>query len=280
MSLFFYPDQCDYGGSPETSGFDFENLEISVKDEITLNAWLVRSKNDKPKATIIYFHGNAANMTNHWSFVDWIPENGFDLLCFDYRGYGKSTGKPSFEGVLEDCCKIIDFARTDPKVRNKKFIIFGQSLGGAFSILATAKKLDQDILGMVLDSTFNSFQEIASLKVPSFLKVLPKFLITKKYNPEEEIYKLKMPKLFIHSRKDPVVPYKLGEKLYKSAPEKRTFITVKPAEGLMGLTPMHMPLFSTQRDSNEYQEVISFLDGLIENRDHQDVKETPDDKKL
>jgi hypothetical protein len=179
---------------------------------------------------------------------------GFDLLCFDYRGYGKSTGKPNFRGVFDDCCAVIDFARKDLVIRNRSFIIFGQSLGGAFSISATAEKLDEDIFGMILDSTFNSFQEIMALKAPLLLKQVPKIFITDRFNPEKFINKLEIPKIFINSTNDSVVPYKLGYKLYKLAPELKEFIKLSNSP--------HLSLFSIQRDSSQWKSVISLLNNL------------------
>ncbi len=179
---------------------------------------------------------------------------GFDLLCFDYRGYGKSTGKPTFEGVFNDCCAVIDFVRKDSIVRNRSFIILAQSLGGAFSISAIAEKLSGDILGIVLDSTFNSFREIAALKAPSLLRHLVRILITDRFEPENFIHELKIPKIFINSIHDSVIPYELGYKLYELAPKPKKFITLS--------SPRHLSLFSIQRYSEQWESVISFLNNL------------------
>jgi uncharacterized protein len=253
-TLFFYPDSLNHRGHPKNQGYRFKTIKICSTDSVVLDGWFVFSKSETAKATIVYFHGNAANITNHWDFVDWVPEMGFDLLCFDYRGYGKSTGKPSFEGVFNDCCAVIDFVRKDSIVRNRSFIILGQSLGGAFSISATAEKLSEDISGMVLDSTFNSFREIAALKAPSLLGQVARILITDRFDPKNFIHKLKVPKIFINSTDDPVVPYELGYKLYELAPKPKKFITLS--------SPRHLSLFSIQRNSRQWESVISFLNDL------------------
>lgn len=256
-SLFFYPDNLNHGGHPNKKNFRFKSIKIPSTDQIELDGWFVLSQSEAPKATVVHFHGNACNITNHWGFVDWLPSLGFDVLTFDYRGYGKSPGKPTFDGVFNDCCAVIDFVRTYPIIRSHNLIILGQSLGAAFAICAVAKKMNRDILGFIADSTFYSFREIAALKAPliprQFARGISANLFTNQFEPADFIQKLKMPKLFIHSTHDPVIPYELGLELYHLAPEPKTFIKLT--------SPEHLALFSV-RHGDQWESVLHFLNAI------------------
>ncbi|BBD63598.1 hypothetical protein NIES2109_64730 (plasmid) [Nostoc sp. HK-01] len=257
-SLFFYPNSFNYGGHPNNANLSFKSIKIISENDIQLDGWFVFSQNQLSRGTIIHFHGNSCNITNHWAFIDWIPSLGFDLLTFDYRGYGKSDGTPSFKGVFNDCCAVIKFARQNSLVSNRSFIFLGQSLGGAFLIRAIAENLDKDILGIILDSSFASFSEMALSKfplVPQTLgrELLNKYGITNEFDPENFIDKLKINKIFIHSKKDIVVPYNLGERLYQLAPEPKQFLKLDSAN--------HLALF-LKRKGKAWESIIHFLNFL------------------
>jgi len=90
--LFYQPDRKIYD-TPDRHGLKYEEVSFQSKDGTGLSGWFVPAVG-KPKGTVIHFHGNAQNMTAHFGFVSWLPEQGFNLFVFDYRGYGKSAGKP------------------------------------------------------------------------------------------------------------------------------------------------------------------------------------------
>lgn len=135
-SLFFYPDSVDYGRSPAQQNLEFEVVTIESSDGV---GWFVPAVIDEEriqdaklaKGTVIHVHGNAANITNHWSLISWLPKAGYNVLTFDYRGYGRSDFvEPTIKGLFEDTIAVINFALNREDVRANNVFVLGQSLGG------------------------------------------------------------------------------------------------------------------------------------------------------
>jgi len=252
--LFFYPDNRNYGGDPSQEGLGYHNVNFKSRMGTNLHGWFVPSIL-QPKATIIHFHGNAANITNHWRLVNWIPKNHYNLFTFDYGGYGSSEGSPDFKSVHDDCLSAFFFIRSSKLENTGKLIVLGQSIGGAFCLSAVAADNREDIKGMLIDSSFDSFQKIADSKIsriPSFIRhSLVKSLISNEYSPIEGIHRLTMPKLFIHGTSDQVIPFERGQALFSASIEPKEFIPI------FGGT--HMSIFRNQL-SDHMSKVISFLD--------------------
>jgi hypothetical protein len=103
----YYPDHQIYQ-TPEQVGLKFEEINFTSRDGTPLTGWFVPAKG-KVIGTVIHFHGNAQNMTAHFSFVDWLPPEGFNVFMFDYRGYGRSGGSPQRQGIHEDCVAAIKY---------------------------------------------------------------------------------------------------------------------------------------------------------------------------
>src|SRR5690606_8930163 len=129
-----------------------EELTFASGDGTRLHAWLVRARG-KPKGTVIYFHGNAQNLTSHYSFVDWLPAEGYQVFAFDYRGYGKSQGSVSRQGLHEDSLAALDYVSKRADVDANRLLVFAQSLGGACATAALGEG-GPPVRGLALDSTF------------------------------------------------------------------------------------------------------------------------------
>lgn len=228
--LFFYPDSADYGGHPSVSNYRFDEVYVAINPETRLHGWFVPSQEQYCKATIIHFHGNAANITDHWVQVDWIPKKGYNLFTFDYRGFGKSSGSVSFSGINEDCQSVISYVRRHLD-NTGKIILLGQSIGGAFCLSAARQDKNADIKGIVIDSCFDSFRNISASKLSMFPEYISTFasniLVSDKYSPAKGIDSLKAPMLFIHSESDQVVPFQQGLNLFTLASEPKKFLHIK-----------------------------------------------------
>ena len=225
---------------------------------MTLNAWFIHAKNEKPLGTIIHFHGNAENISTHFYGSLFLAEKNFDVLIFDYRGYGLSTGKPSQQGLITDSIAIFQWLQKN--ARNQNFFIFAQSLGGAVAIpsyVLSPTKLNMKAI--VLDSTFSSYRGIARNKLSLSFLTWPLqgplgFLVSDDASAIHFIDKIHIPILFVHSKIDPVVPYQFGYELYKKAHQPKEFWEISTAG--------HTVAFA-QKDSQYrkklYQYFISFL---------------------
>jgi fermentation-respiration switch protein FrsA (DUF1100 family) len=204
-----------------TSEVPFEELFLKASDGAILNG--LHYKQSSPKGVLVYFHGNAQTL-EYWG--KWAEELSiryqYDVVIMDYRGYGKSTGKRSFEAMLSDGMLFYDYCKT--KFPEDKITIFGRSLGGTFAT-HIATKANAKLL--LLESTFTSVHEIASKR---FWFLPLKWLLQYPFQNDQNIQKISMPTYIIHGTKDMVVPYKHGKKLYKkSGSGTKKFYTIDGA---------------------------------------------------
>jgi len=137
-NMFYYPDREEYD-SPERVGLAYEHVFFNSADGTKLSGWFIPAKGvvspHDAKGTVIHMHGNAQNMTAHWSFAEFVPGRGYNLFTFDYRGYGDSDPvRPGPQGVFEDSVAALDYLRARTDIDTGKLFVFGQSLGGMLAI--------------------------------------------------------------------------------------------------------------------------------------------------
>lgn len=234
-SLFYHPTAIPYS-TPAQDGLPFEDITFASKDLTRLSGWFIPAQG-KALGTVIHFHGNAQNMTAHYSYVSWLPKNHFNLFVFDYRGYGASAGTPSREGLYQDSVAAIEYIKTRQDIDQSKIIIFGQSIGGANAITAIGKNEFTGIRGIATDSTFSSYKRVAA-EHAGLLKPLAYLLISNKLSPEQYIGNIApTPVLIIHGTSDPVASYKNAEKLYAAAKEPKQLWTVDQGGHTSALGP-------------------------------------------
>lgn len=239
QSAFFYPDSLDHGATPASLKLPYEDVQFSSLDGTKLHGWFVPAKSgiENSLGTVIIMHGNAANITEHWHIVEWLPESGYNAFIFDYRGYGQSEKvKPTFKGVYEDSVSAVNYIRSRSDIDPQKLLILGQSLGGTNAIAAigsnrSAGQPKNGICGMVIDSTFYSPSEIASDKFP-----FAGLLMNNDYSAERYVQALApIPLLFIHGSADVVISMKHSERLYELADQPKELIIAPDVEHIMAL---------------------------------------------
>jgi uncharacterized protein len=215
---FYYPAKVDYG-TPANFGLKYESVSFESRDGTKLSGWFVASVG-KPVGTVIHFHGNAQNMSAHFSYVAWLPAYGFNVFAFDYRGYGTSGGTPTRVGVHEDAIAALQHIKTRKGVDQDSLLVFGQSLGGAIAITAVGSTNIVGLRGVAVESTFDSYTAIAKEKAPS---ILARLFIADDLSPISVVTNLApIPALFIHGTADEVVPYSRGKSLFDRAREPKT----------------------------------------------------------
>jgi hypothetical protein len=214
-SLIYQPDKYLYA-NPSQFNINFDNFNFDSQDGTKLSAWKLKSKNTGPKKLIVYFHGNAQNLTAHFLNLAWITEYGYEVLIFDYRGYGLSEGKPNPKGVSEDGLAFLNYGYADYKKGGyEKLIIYSQSLGGAVALKSLENFEHRDEVSLlVLDSTFLSPREVAREKTNFVIS----WLISDDYTANPKLTHITMPVLSIHSKEDYVINYKLGVSLHQKIP--------------------------------------------------------------
>lgn len=227
---FFYPQKILYY-MPETCKYDPENILVETDKGKLLHGWYFKTKVKNPKGTILFLHGNANNISTESVGMVWVIDKGYNLLTFDYRGYGLSEGKPDIEGVLYDGLEFVDAIMKDNKVYKKNLILHGQSLGGAVAshIAAFSPHADKFKV-LILESTFKSWKsvsrEIASKNFFTWAWQYPiSWGITGKYSSLENVKNSQIKNtIIIHSKKDEMIGYDNAESLYSQAHEKKVII--------------------------------------------------------
>jgi len=223
---FYHPDAKVYR-TPAREGLRYEEVRFPSRDGTMLSGWFVPAS-APVLGTVIHFHGNARNMTSHYSFVSWLPRSGFNLFVFDYRGYGSSDGTPTRKGVYQDSVAAIEYVKARDDIDRAKIIVMGQSLGGANAIAAVGGNRFDGIVGVVIDSAFSSYEDVGKDHVGSLLKPLAGSLLGDSYSPIQVVDKISpVPLIIIHGTADRVVPYYHGRRLHEKAKDPKELWTVK-----------------------------------------------------
>ncbi len=223
--FFYYPDRVEYT-TPRNAGLAYEPVIFKSADGTQLSGWFVPARGVRhphdAMGTIIHMHGNARNMTAHWRYVEWVPDRGYNLFVFDYRGYGRSDGSPGPKGVFEDAIAALDYVRSRKDVDAQKLFVFGQSLGGMIA-LASSGASPKGIRAVVVEAPFYSYTLIANDHAPGaglFLKDT--------YSAAQYVAKIApIPLLLIHGTDDTVVPYAHSERLIAKAGKPKRLETIE-----------------------------------------------------
>lgn len=234
-SLFYHPDARLYT-TPKNDGYTFEEVTFNSADGTRLSGWFIPART-KALGTVIHFHGNAQNMSAHYSFVNWLPANGFNLFTFDYRGYGKSEGTPSRQGIYEDSIAAMEYLKTRTDIDQTRLIVFGQSIGGANALAVVGSRKFDGIVGICTDSAFSSYKRVAC-EHAGLLRPLAWGLIGNRLSPQEYISSIApTPLLLIHGTQDRVVNYRHAEILYKKAKQPKELWTIEGGTHTSALGP-------------------------------------------
>lgn len=237
-SFIYFPTKYPDGdwNPPTTPEHDgqivptIEDCTIAAADGVKLHGWFCTpQRSDHGRLVpvnagmvLLWLHGNAGNLSYRCDMIRVLMELPAQVFILDYRGYGKSEGVPSEEGLYLDARGAWDFLTSDRRIPSNRIILFGKSLGGAPAIdLATKVRP----AGLIVQSSFTSAADMAAVVMP----FIPRFLIRTKLDSISKIKGVSCPKLFIHSRTDEVVPYALGRRLYEAAPVPKRFLDVPRA---------------------------------------------------
>ncbi|MFC3150089.1 alpha/beta hydrolase [Litoribrevibacter euphylliae] len=211
-TLYFHPS-TQYFNDPKDYGISYEAVTLETPDGVQLENWLFHAEGEL-KGRIVFFHGNAENISTHFGSVHWLPKAGYEVFLVDYRGFGKSSGVPVLPDVLSDMQVSYEWMQRRASVDNKPIYVLGQSIGAALSVMAIANMESQPDC-VVLDAGFGSFQDMARISFQRswlfWLFAYPaSWLLPSDLEPEDYADKLKMPVLQFHSPNDQVIPYDQG----------------------------------------------------------------------
>ncbi|AKJ28465.1 alpha/beta hydrolase [Caldimonas brevitalea] len=227
---FFYPDQRIYS-TPEALGVRAEEVRFAGPEGAQLHGWWLPAEG-RARGSVLHAHGNAANVSNHLPLVAWLPSAGYNVLSFDYRGYGQSTGQPSLRGVVADTVAALDYLRQRADVDHTRLAVLGQSLGGATAVRAVAQS-PGGVRLLIIESAFSSYRGVAREAAGSagplgwLAPVLVLGLPGAEHDPVTAIARLPVPLLLLHARLDPVVSFRHGEVLYAAAPQPKQWLVLE-----------------------------------------------------
>lgn len=255
--VFLQPDRRLHA-KPEQVGAKWEEARFASADGTPLTGLWLSARPGPGKGVLVQFHGNGENMTSHFLYVWWLTLEGWDVLAFDYRGYGASGGKKSLAGSVEDGVAALRYARE--KAAGRPLAVVGQSLGGALALASLEKDGGEGVKALVLDSTFASYRAIAREKLGLLWLTWPlrhplSLLVGDSLAAERFARRRKpVPLLFFHGEGDPVVPLHHGRRLFDAAAGPKEFVAV-PGSG-------HTEALGARRA--EFKDrLVAFLDGAL-----------------
>ena len=207
-----------------------EDCHFRTSDGVRLHGWYctpLRCEGGpgvpvNAEMVVLWLHGNAGNISYRYDMIRAMMDLPVEVFIIDYRGYGKSEGRPNEEGLYLDARAAWDYLIDERGVAAKRIVIFGKSLGGVPAIDLAGRVVPA---GLIVQSTFTSAGDV----VAHLLPFLPRVFLRTKMDSISKIDRIHCPKLFIHSRADEVIPYELGRRLYEAAPEPKEFYEVRGA---------------------------------------------------
>jgi fermentation-respiration switch protein FrsA (DUF1100 family) len=205
--------------TPREHGLDYEALTLASDDGEKLDAWFVPGPGKTPgQPVVLFLHGNAGNISHRMDSIAMFHRLGYGVLIFDYRGYGRSSGKPSEAGLYRDAQAAWDHLTRQRGIAPRHIILFGESLGGALAAWLAAREKPA---ALVLSSVFTSVPDLAADLYPW----LPTRWLTRlHYDTRAALAKTRCPVLVAHSRQDEIVPFRHGQRLFEAAPEPKVFL--------------------------------------------------------
>ncbi len=221
-NMFFIP-MSQHVRTPTDIGLEYRDILFESSDGTALHGWFLPAKG-KARGSVLFLHGNAENISTHIGSVHWLPEAGYNVLLFDYRGYGKSGGVAELHGVMRDAEAAIKQMIEMDETRGLPVIVYGQSIGAAIAsyIVAHSHYRDQ-IDAAIIESGFSSYRQIVREKLASFWLTWPlqyplSWTVSDDYKPIDAIPLIApIPLLLVYSEEDFIIPPHHGQQLFEAA---------------------------------------------------------------
>ncbi len=241
---FIYFPIKEVRATPEIIGLNFDDVTFPTSDGLELSGWFIPAVPDPPSAqagkedtttgdptvtgagagrgedrlVVILCHGNAGNISHRLDTMHLFHRLGHDFFLFDYRGYGKSQGKPSEKGTYLDAEAAWDYLTRERGIDPGRIVLFGRSLGGSIAAHLAQSRSPQ---ALIVESSFTSVTDMGADIYP-FLPV--RLLARFKYSTADYLKKVTCPVLISHSKDDEMISVKHGRKLFEAANDPKEFL--------------------------------------------------------
>ena len=241
-SLLFFPSVYP-DGNWQPQALKFEDAWFSSADGAALHGWYVPKQN--AKAAVLFCHGNAGNLTHRAEILRALHDRvGVSTLIFDYRGFGRSKGKPNETGVLADARAARRWLADREKIAETDIVVMGESIGGAVAVDLAAR---DGARALILESTFNNLPDTAAFHYP-FLPV--RWLMRSRFDSAAKIGDYRGPVWQVHGDADTIIPLEFGRRLFDAANEPKQFKLLAGHDHNDPMPPGY------------YEELAAFLDEL------------------
>lgn len=221
--IIFQPTQ--YPEGPWEQGqhdLEAEDVFFTTPDGLRLHGWWL--PHPSARATLIWYHGNAGNLSTRWRDLKTLKFLKVNLFIFDYRGYGKSEGAPDEAGLQTDSLAAYDFLVKEKHVSPERLFLLGRSLGGVFASWTASQR---PAAGLIIESSLTSARDMAGVMYP-YLPIA--WAVQAKLDNLSTVSRLDLPKLFVHGTVDKVIPFAIGKRLFEAAAPPKAFYPVEGAD--------------------------------------------------
>jgi fermentation-respiration switch protein FrsA (DUF1100 family) len=216
--LVYQPTRYPGGWWHTQSALGAQDVWLRTRDGLRLNAWLIEAPGSR--VATLYFHGNGGNLANRPGHLREMIAAGSSVLIPDYRGYGKSEGRPTERGLYRDADAAYDHL-IGMGYEPGQMVILGESLGASIAADLAGRR---PCAGVILECPFTSFSAMAGTIVP-----LVGRLFASGFNTRRKIAGVHAPLLILHGDRDTTVPYAMGRAVFDAANEPKSFWTIEGA---------------------------------------------------
>lgn len=218
--MLYYPDRS-IEQTPASLGWKFDDITLTASDGVRINGWFIPTPlptSAHPPLTLLFFHGNAGNISDRLDKLGEFRSLGADVFIIDYRGYGRSDGTPDEQGTYRDAQAAYEYLTKQRRIGPRRIVVYGESLGSAIAVDLAAK---QPAGGVIIEEPFTSVGDVGQKLFP-FMPV--RLLVRNKYDTLSKIASINAPLLIFHSPEDEVIPFLHGQRLFAAAREPKTFV--------------------------------------------------------
>jgi uncharacterized protein len=218
--FIFFPSKF-FDLTPDALQLKYKDVYFTSEDGKRLHGWWFPVEGDNP--VVIHLHGNAGNISHRLDLASQLLKNKLQVFLIDYRGFGKSEGRPSEKGLYMDGVAAYDHLVRKEGVLPRNIVLHGHSIGAA---VAVEVALNREVRSVILESAFTSTRDMAKT-MPLFRILSP--LFPAHYANLQKISHLHVPQFIIHGEVDEIVPFSMGERLFNAAKEPKYFFCVENA---------------------------------------------------